>query len=115
MTTTASAPRPTEPVNADRGSLLGVLLGSLGFGEVRADYDSYGIEYFAADAGTFAEGVLRVITWPEDGGRVKVVAFAPSTGSWVGPVRWETEFSGNTPLDSVAGFLAVTLGKLTVR
>lgn len=101
--------------------VLGIALGSLGFGDVRLREDNgfsgYGDAY-VADLGD----AIRVITYVEDGFRTVVIGWATGqiAGARAGRTygreveAWRMEFAGSTPVMVAVGAIAIAAGKLDV-
>lgn len=92
---------------------FGVALGGLEFyGGGDAQRDWAGGTYYTFDTIPAAGTALRVVVFPDDGGRAEVYGGRnPARGDY----SWSMKFDGGTPLDVAVGAIAIALGKLEVR
>lgn len=114
MTTTPAA-APT-PADAALGTLasepggFGAALGGLGFGAHTEGDTWIGTRWLATDHDS---QLIRVITWPTDGGRTEVIGFDPARPA-ARLEAWHMTFSGSTPQSIVLAAIANALGQLPV-
>lgn len=88
---------------------FGAALAGLGFGEF-VDGTTWSSVYYRSES---ADGLLRVICYPQDGDRVVVIGWDPARPA-AKLEAWRMEFSGSTPQSIVLAAIANALGVLPI-